>query len=65
MIAALNDVDAGVRESAAWALGELGDDRALAPLERVEQDTVPAVRQRAAEALERLRQRLKGTPLRN
>lgn len=47
----LNDADEDVRASAAKALGDIGDEKAIEPLARALQDKEPWVREKAAEAL--------------
>ncbi len=53
-IAKLSDPDPEVRRYTAWALGLLGDDRAVAALEGVLRDPDLRVRETAAESLEKL-----------
>jgi HEAT repeat protein len=52
---ATGDGDAGVRQAAAWGLGEIGGTGSEARLERLLNDADPGVRRNAAEALGRLR----------
>jgi len=47
----LKDIDADVREQAAWALGAIGDARALAGLTAALKDSASGVRRQAAWAL--------------
>ena len=52
MIEVLGDEDWHVREMAAWALGEIGDDRAVDPLSYLSvNDTDSDVRNEAKKAL--------------
>ena len=51
LIPLLTDSDVGVRRQAAWALGALGDARALEPLLSALKDTDAAVRRQAAWAV--------------
>jgi len=51
-----------VRFSAAGALGELGDRRAIEPLEELLGDEEPDVREAAREALAQLRRSNEGSP---
>lgn len=51
LIKVLQDPDWDVRETAAWALGELGDARAIDPLIEALQDANKEVRRAAAKAL--------------
>ena len=51
LIPLLTDSEAGVRRQAAWALGSLGDARALEPLLTALKDTDAAVRRQAAWAV--------------
>lgn len=53
-IARLTDEDPEVRRYTAWALGLLGDDRAVSPLEGCLGDPEPRVREAAADSLEKL-----------
>jgi len=64
LIHALSDPDAKVRREAAWALGVIGDVRALPELERVAQEDTGetlwgSVVEAAREAAERIRQRMR------
>ncbi|MEW6233639.1 MAG: HEAT repeat domain-containing protein, partial [Chloroflexota bacterium] len=54
LIAALGDADAEVRRYAAWALGEIGDVRAVEPLIAALGDADAEVRRYAAWALGRI-----------
>ena len=54
LIRALDDEDLDVQRTAAWALGELGDDRALEPLIAALKDENGRVRSSAAFALGKL-----------
>ena len=54
MILALEDEYEGVRGRAAWALGEIGDRRAIEGLTRVLEDEDRDVATKAAQALERI-----------
>lgn len=54
LIQCLIDEKACVRSSAAWALGAIGDKRALTPLKRSMEDVSPDVRREAVEALRKL-----------
>ncbi|HOZ49400.1 MAG TPA: HEAT repeat domain-containing protein [Candidatus Hydrogenedentes bacterium] len=49
-----DDKDAYARRCAAWALGELGDPKALEPLQAALQDPDPNVKRNAQNAIERL-----------
>ena len=51
-----------MRAPAAWALGELGDPRAVEPLKELLGDEDAAVRTAAGEALKRLRGQSEGKP---
>ena len=51
LVATLKDIDADVREQAAWALGAIGDARALAGLTSALKDSASSVRRQAAWAL--------------
>jgi len=51
LIAALKDNNWGVREAAAWALGEMKDHRAIIPLIEILKDESGYVRERAIKAL--------------
>ena len=51
LIGALEDSDAGVRWKAAYALGEIGDERAIEPLIEALKDSDEYVRKGAAHAL--------------
>ena len=53
-ISRLTDEDPEVRRYTAWALGLLGDDRAVSPLEGCLGDPEPRVREAAADSLEKL-----------
>lgn len=53
-IAKLGDEDPEVRRYTAWALGLLGDSRAVSPLEGCLADPEPRVREAAADSLEKL-----------
>ena len=54
-INALMDKDSGVRKAAAYALGNIGDQRAVEPLIRTLRDEYWYVREAAAEALEKIK----------
>jgi HEAT repeat protein len=54
LIAVLQGDDWMARRRAAWALGQIGDTRAMKPLIEALQDQTRFVRQEAAEALERI-----------
>ena len=51
LIPLLTDTEAGVRRQAAWALGALGDARALEPLLSALKDSDAGVRRQAAWAV--------------
>jgi HEAT repeat protein len=51
LIGALSDSAAGVRKQAAWALGAIGDGRAVNALTKSLKDTDAGVRKQAAWAL--------------
>jgi HEAT repeat protein len=55
--AALRSEDMGMRQIAAWALGQIGDRRAIKPLEAALRDSDSDVRESAASSLERIRSR--------
>lgn len=55
LLAALRSNDAETREEAAWALGLLGDIRAVSYLSALRNDASPAVRTAVTDALARLR----------
>jgi HEAT repeat protein len=55
LLAALRSPNPETREEAAWALGLLGDPRAVAYLEPLQNDPDPAVRAAVSEALARFR----------
>jgi HEAT repeat protein len=55
LIEALSAEDGETRMKAAWALGEIGDRRALEPLLDVLEDLEPQVREKAARSLGKLR----------
>lgn len=57
MIESLKLGNANARACAAWCLGQMGDLKAIGPLEITSRDTVEFVRTSAAEALQRLRSR--------
>ncbi len=50
----LKSAEPNARAHAAWALGQLGDARAIEPLQRVLHDKNPEVRSDAADALSKL-----------
>jgi HEAT repeat protein len=52
LILLLNDPKRGVRKTAAWALGEIGDDRAVPALTSALEDPDAGVRTAAQEALD-------------
>jgi HEAT repeat protein len=54
LIECLSDMRAYVRSSAAWVLGNIGDQRATPALQRNLEDPSPDVRKEAAEALGKL-----------
>ena len=54
LVALLGEQDAGLRISAAWSLGELGDARAVPALQRAADDQQERVRVEAASALRKL-----------
>ena len=54
LIGALEDSDADVRWKAAYALGEIGDERAVEPLIEALKDSNKDVRENAAEALKKI-----------
>jgi HEAT repeat protein len=54
LIGALRDKDWRVREAAAWALGKIGDERAVEPLIATLRDKDSDVRKAAASALEKI-----------
>jgi HEAT repeat protein len=58
LIAALEDEDWRVRQKAAWALGYLGDPRALTPLRRALGDPREGVDDMIYEALDRIKRRM-------
>jgi HEAT repeat protein len=51
MIEALEDADKDVRAGAAWVVGELKDNRAIAALEKVARDDYPLARIQAKASL--------------
>ena len=55
LIKALGDSDMGVRENAAWALGEIGDPRAFDVLSELVHDEYEQVRKAARDALRKLK----------
>jgi HEAT repeat protein len=55
LVVALRDPDAGVRAGAAYALGKIGDARAVEPIMALVEDRDPSLRSVAARALGRLR----------
>jgi len=57
VIPALDSKDSVVRLRAAWALGQIGDQRAVNPLIKTLRDGDWSVRMRAAESLGKLRAR--------
>ncbi len=59
----LQNQDANVRITAAWALGEIKDSQAVAPLIQALQDRDSWVRSRAAEALGKIKDRQAVAPL--
>jgi HEAT repeat protein len=62
LIRALRDNDCMARSVAAWALGKLGDRRAVEPLKELLGDGNADIRKAAAEALKRLRGQSEGKP---
>jgi len=58
LIKALRHKDGYVREGAAGALGEIGDERAVEPLIRALKDEYSGVRERVAEALVKIGNRV-------
>jgi beta-lactamase regulating signal transducer with metallopeptidase domain len=54
VVAALSHSDPGIRERAAWVLGQLGDPAAVVPLSTLLQDSAPRVAHTAAWALGRI-----------
>lgn len=54
-IAKLSDKDPEVRRYTAWALGLVGDGRAIQPLEKLLEDSDPRVREAARDSLEKIR----------
>lgn len=54
LIGCLSDPRVCVRSSATWVLGNIGDARAILPLQRNLEDSSPDVRKEAAEALRKL-----------
>jgi HEAT repeat protein len=62
IISALNDPDWRVRQKAAWALGEIGDSRAIAPLRTMIRGEGDGVREMIMEALDRISRRSEGLP---
>jgi HEAT repeat protein len=58
LIEALKDEDWRVRQKAAWALGYLGDPRALTPLRRALGDRREGVDDMIYEALDRIKMRM-------
>jgi len=54
LIEALAESDDWIRETAAHALGEIGDHRAIEPLSHLVEDDIDVVRQAAIEALTRI-----------
>ncbi len=55
LIEKLKDSDPKVRVQAAWALGKIGDARAVEPLSAALKDSHEDVREEAAEALEKIK----------
>ncbi|MBP1929122.1 HEAT repeat protein [Methanolinea mesophila] len=58
VIAALQDEDWRVRQKAAWALGYLGDPRALKPLQRALGDRREGVDDMIYEAMDRIKKKM-------
>jgi hypothetical protein len=54
LLECLSDSRAYVRSSAAWVLGNIGDRRAILPLQRNLEDSSPDVRKEVSEALGKL-----------
>ena len=62
LVAALKHENVSMRIDAAGALGELGDPRAVKPLEGLLGDEDPYVRMAVTKALEKLRRQSQGKP---
>jgi HEAT repeat protein len=62
LIRCLTDEKSCVRSSAAWVLGNIGDGRAIRPLEKVLGDRTLEVRKEATEALRKLTRGRELTP---
>ena len=60
IIGALSDEDWRVRQKAAWALGFLGDERALIPLQRALRNEVEGVQEMILEALDQIKMKMAG-----
>lgn len=54
LINVLQEEDVSARATAAWALGEIGDNRAIVPLKKALIDNDPHVQRRSVEALKKL-----------
>jgi HEAT repeat protein len=60
-MAALHDEKKQVRKQAAWALGNIGDERALRPLEKALSDEDESVRSAAELAIKAIRMKQAST----
>jgi HEAT repeat protein len=63
LIKTLKDDVAAVRKHAVWALATIGDERAVPPIEQLQNDKDPAVRKEVSLALSHLRRPPAAVPL--
>jgi HEAT repeat protein len=62
LITALEDEDWRVRQKAAWALGYIGDPRALVPLRRAMMNEMDTVKSIILEASDEIKRKMAGQP---